>query len=58
MTALKVVIFSKLGCRGRVIDMGSRDPLLELGLEPHWRHFVLSLSKTFYSLFSTGSSQC
>ena len=26
-------------------------------LEPHWRHYIVSLSKTLYPLLSTGSSQ-
>ena len=25
--------------------------------EPHWRHYVVSLSKTLYSLLSTGSTE-
>ena len=27
------------------------------GLEPHWRHCIVSLSKTLYPLHSTGSNQ-
>ena len=27
------------------------------GFDPHWHHFVVSLSKTLLSLLSTGSTQ-
>ena len=36
---------------GRVLDLGSRD----CGFEPHWKHCIVSLSKTLYPLLSTGS---
>ena len=41
------------GLSGRVLDSG----LKGIGFEPHWRHCVVSLSKTLYPLLSTGSTQ-
>ena len=38
---------------GRVLDSRPRGR----GIEPHWRHCVVSLSKTRLSLHSTGSTQ-
>ena len=38
---------------GRVLDSRLRGR----GFEPHWRHCVVSLSKTHLSLLSTGSTQ-
>ena len=38
---------------GRVLESRSRG----FGFEPHWRHCVVSLSKTLYPLLSTGSTQ-
>ena len=38
---------------GRVIDSRQRGR----GFEPHRRHCVMSLSKTYLSLLSTGSTQ-
>ena len=38
---------------GRVLDLRPRGR----GFEPHWRHCVVSLSKTHLSLLSTGSTQ-
>ena len=38
---------------GRVLESKSRG----CWLEPHWRHCLVSLSKTLYPLLSTGSTQ-
>ena len=38
---------------GRVLDSRQRGH----GFDPHWRHCVVSLSKTHLSLLSTGSTQ-
>ena len=38
---------------GRVLDSRLRD----CGLEPHWHHCVVSLSKTRLSFLSTGATQ-
>ena len=38
---------------GRVLDMGSKGPLFET----HRKHCVEFLSKTLYSLLSTGSTR-
>ena len=41
------------GLSGRVLDSRQRGR----GFEPHWRHCVVSLSKTHISLLSTSSTK-
>ena len=40
-------------CSSRVLDSKSRG----CGLGPYQRHCIVSMSKTFYPLLSTGSTQ-
>ena len=49
---LNFIVF-EVSFSGRVLDLGSKDCLFKT----HWRHYVVSLSKTLYPLLSTGSCQ-
>ena len=48
-----VYFFKTWWLGSRVLDMRSKGCWFKV----HWRHFIVSLSKTFYPLLRTGSTQ-